>query len=162
MEFDADVDGAGGGQEGEGLSLEDQCGVSGVVNDHEIVPPGEIDHRGEEFRRGGGSRGIVGIIQHQCLGAAEFVGGDDAEIGQELIFFQKREIENLAAVILAVGPEDRVSGRGHEGHVAGVDEAGREDRQGGLGADGVNDLRVRIDAGYAADVLHPAGGGLLE
>jgi hypothetical protein len=58
--------------------------------------------------------------------------------------------------------KDAVAGRGHERHIAGVDEASRQNRQRGLGADAVDNLRVGVDAGDVADVVHPARRRLLE
>ena len=125
-----------------GLPLENEGGVGGVVNDDEIVLLGESDDGCEELGGGRRAGGIVGIIDHQGFGAAEFVGGDGIQIGQELVLLQQGKIENLAAVILAVSSEDGVSGRGHQGDIAGIDEASREDGQRGLGADGVDDVGV--------------------
>ena len=59
MEFDADVLRAGRGEEAQRLALEHQRGVGGVVNDDEVVLPGEGDDPGEKLRRGAGAGRIV-------------------------------------------------------------------------------------------------------
>ena len=66
----------------------------------------------------------------------------DFKIGQKLILLQQRQLIDLAAEVLGLCAEDGIAGRGHQGDVAGIDEAGGEDRQRGFGADGVDDLRL--------------------
>src|SRR5262249_20843555 len=83
------------------------------------------------------------------------------KIGIKAILFAQRQVVDFAAVVLRVRAGDGVAGDGHERNVAGVNEAGRQHGQGGLGADGVIDLRLRIE-GNAKDLLHEAGGRLFE
>ncbi len=82
-------------------------------------------------------------------------------MGQEPVFLEERELHDFAAEVFGPGAEHAVAGDGQDGDVAGVDEAGREEREGGLAADGVNDLRVGIELD-AVQRLHVAGRGRLE
>src|SRR5262249_57502513 len=58
------------------------------------------------------------------------------------------------------GAGDGVAGDGHEGDVAGVDEAGREHGVGRLRPDAVTDLRYRVE-GDTELPFHERGGRLL-
>jgi hypothetical protein len=60
-----------------------------------------------------------------------------------------------------MGAKDRVTGRGHQRHIAGVDEACGQKRQRGFGTDRVDDLLGGVFDVYAANLFHPPGGGIL-
>ena len=81
--------------------------------------------------------------------------------GKKPLLLEQRQIVDLAAVIFGVRAGDGVAGHGHEGDVAGIDEAGRQHGQGGLGADGVVDFGFGIERD-AEDLLHEIGGRFLE
>ena len=68
---------------------------------------------------------------------------------------------HLAAVILRVRAGHGIAGRGHQRHVAGVDEHRRQHRQGRLRADAVVDFRDRIEPHFELP-LHEPGRRLLE
>ena len=58
---------------------------------------------------------------------------------------RQRQLVNVAAEVPRPGARHRVAGHGHERHVAGVDERGRQHGVDGLGADAVAHLRHRVE-----------------
>ena len=72
--------------------------------------------------------------------------GMAVEIGKEAVLLAERQVVDLAAVVFGVRAGDGIAGHGHERDVAGIDEAGRQHGQGGLGADGVVDFRHRVES----------------
>ena len=82
---------------------------------------------------------------HQQLGAPADVGGDGGQIGIEAVLLAQRQIVDFAAVVGGVRAGDGIAGHGHQRDVAGIDEHGRQHGQGRLGADGVVDLRGRVE-----------------
>ena len=163
VDFHAHVLGARGGKEAQGLAaVEGQGAVGGVGNHDDVVFLGEAHHFLEKGRGGRRARGVVGVVDVEELGAAALVSGQRVEVGQEIVFRQKRQVDHLAAQALGGRAHDRVAGHGHDGDVAGVDEGQRQQGQDRLGADAVDHLACRVDAGHAVDVGHVAGGGILE
>ena len=71
--------------------------------------------------------------------------GMRGQVGIEAVLLQQRQLVDLAAVIARVRAGDGIAGHGHQRDVAGIDEHGRQHRQGRLGADGVIDLRDRVE-----------------
>ena len=126
-----------------------------------MVLPGELDRLREEFDGGGCAGRVVRVIQVKQFGAFALVLREGLEVGQESVFLKERELHDFAAEVFGPGAEHAVAGDGQDGDVAGIDEAGREEREGGFAADGVNDLRVGIELD-AVQRLHVAGGGGLE
>ena len=133
--------------------FEHQRGVGGVVNDHELVLFGERDRLGEELRRRARAGRVVRIIQHQHLGLLQHVRRHGIQVRQELVLLRQRQVVRPARRVLGVGAEHRVARHGHEHVVARVDERRRQDGQRGLAADGVDHLRLRVDA---LDAAHPS------
>ncbi len=83
------------------------------------------------------------------------------QIGQEMVLLAQRQVVHHAAVVLRVRAKHRVAGHGHENDVAGIDQRRRKNRKRRLAADGVDDLRLRID-GHAADPAQIPRRRLLE
>src|SRR5207244_4156337 len=121
----------------------------------------EVDHLLVELGGGGGAGRAVGVVDDQELGAAADVGRDRLQVGVEAVLLAQRQPVDLAAVVGGVGAGDGVAGHGHQGDVAGVDEAGRQHGQGRLGADAVVDLGHRVE-GDAELPVHEGGGSVLE
>ncbi len=161
MEFDPDVDGAGNAEEAEGFAFEDKSGVGSVVDNDEVVGFGEGDDFGEEGGCGGGTGGVVGIVEDEGFGFGENVSRDGSEVGEVAVLAGEGEIMDKAAVVFGVGAEDGIARGGHEGNVAGVDESGGEDAEGGFAADGVAEVKVGIEVD-ASDPFHVTGRGLAE
>ena len=161
MQFDADIFCAGRGKERERFALEDQRRVRRVVDDDDVVLLREGDDLGEELRRRRSSGRIVRIVEHQRLGLLQHIRGNAVEIGQEIVLLEQRQIVDGAAQVFRVRAVDRITGRGHQRDVAGIDKAVRQDGQRALVADGMHDFGFRIETADAEDFFHPMRGRLL-
>jgi len=135
--------------------------MCGVLHDHQAMPPGEIDHAVVKVAGGDRAGRAVGIVQHQQLRAAEDVRRDGGQVGQESVLGPQRQAKDLAAVVAGVRAGDWVTGDGHQGDVAGVNEDRRQHRQGGLGADRVIDFRHRIEL-HTQRAAHEPRGSVFE
>ena len=67
-----------------------------------------------------------------------------------------------ASVVAGVSAEDGVAGCGHQHVVAGIDEGGGQDGEGGFASDGVQDFGFWIDVGNIADFFEIFCGGVFE
>ena len=162
VEFDADLLGAGSGQEAERFALENQRGVCGVMNDYELVALGEGNGFGKKLGRRARAGGVVRIIQHQHLRPLQDFAGDTVQVGEKPVWFGQGQVVDQAAIVFGMRAEHRVARRGHQDIIAGIDQRGRQDGESGFAADRVDHLGFRVDPGHAADPLQVTCRGLLE
>jgi PAS domain-containing protein len=123
MQFQPDFLRAGRGQETQRLALEDERGVSGVVNDRQPVLERELHHLGEKLRRRPRPGRIIRVIQHQRLALAQDFRRNRIQVRQKAVALQQRQLMDKAAVILRVRAKDGVARRGHQHVIAGVNQA---------------------------------------
>ena len=135
--------------------------MGGVLDDHDFVFFGEGDRALEELGRCGAAGGAVRVAEDEDFRFGADVGGDAFEIGQKIVLGGEREFVDDAAVERGVRAEDRVARHGHERDVAGIDEDGRQHREGVFGADAGDDFGRRIERDVVL-ALHEAGGRLAE
>lgn len=162
VEFEADFFGAGNGKEAKWFSFKEEGGVGGVVDDDESVLFGEFDNLGEEFGCGDGAGGVVGVVEDEDFGFLEHGWWNGMQVGQEVVFAAQGKVVDEASVVAGVSAEDGVAGRGHQHVVAGIDEGGGQDGEGGFASDGVQDFGFWIDVGNAADFFEIFCGGVFE
>lgn len=132
------------------------------MDEKDVVAECPLDGIAEEFWVSTCAGGVVRVVEDEDFRAAQDVGGHGIEVGKVVVLFGKWEVVDLAAVVAGMGTEDGIAGGGHEGDVAGVDEGGRQDGKGGLGADGVDDVGVGVNVGDAADVFEEASSSVFE
>ena len=161
VDFHPDVPGARNGEKAQRPALEHQRGVGGVLHHQQLVLLGEGYDFFEEFWGGHGAGRVVRVVEQEDFGLCQLLIGEAVEVGQVVVLFQQRQVVDVAAVPAAVGAEDRVAGHRRNNGVARVDEAGRQESQGVLGADGVGDLAGRVEV-HAVDARHVLRHGLLE
>ena len=135
--------------------------VRRVLDHHDFVLHRKVDDTGIKLASRHLACRAVGIVDHQQLRAAADIGRYRVEIRQKIVRGQQRQAMDFAAVVLGVRARDRIAGHGHERHVARIDERRGQHGQGGLRADAVVDLLLRIEFDLEL-ALHEAGGGLLE
>lgn len=162
MEFESDFFGAGDGEEAQWFSFKEEGGVGGVVDDDELALFGEFDNLGEELGCGNGTAGIVGVVEDEDFGFLEHGWWNGAQVGQEVVFATQRKVVNESSVVAGVSAEDGVAGGGHQHVVAGIDESGGQDGEGGFASDGMQDFGFGIDVGNAADFFEIFCGGVFE
>ncbi len=146
-------------------------GVGVVVDDDDVVAPGEIDDPGEEVVLDDAARGVVRVVDEHQPGARGHVGRDRVEVGLEAELGQQRHRHRLRAGQERAGGVDRVAGIARQRDVARVQEGQVDVGDGLLGPHRRDDLGRRIE-GHAeaggvelghrvAVALAPAVGGVL-
>ena len=161
MQFEGHVLRARDLEDGDLFGTEVERTVGGVLDDDEVVLLGEGDDFLVELTGGDGAGRVVWVVEDEHLGLGQDVGGNGLQVGQEVILGGELQVMDEAAVVLGVRAEHRVTRNGHEHIVARIDETAWEDRECGLRANRVEDFGVGVDR-HAEEILHVAGGGLLE
>jgi len=114
------------------------------VDDDEFFALGESDDFSKKLRAGGGSSGIVGIVENKNLRFIENRARNGIEAREILIFWGEKKGVDDSAVVGGVGSKDRVAGASHEDDIAWIDKGGGKDGEGGFTPDGVHDFGLGI------------------
>lgn len=130
------------------------------MDNDELALFGEFDGLGEEFGCGDGTGGVVGVVEDEDFGFLENGWRNGMQVGQEMVFPTQGKVVDEASVVAGVSAEDGIAGRGHQHVVAGVDEGGGQDGEGGFASDGMQDFGFWIDIGNAADFFEIVCGGI--
>ena len=115
----------------------------------------------EEVDVGQRPGGIVRVVDPEHAGLLSHVGGYRVEVGQEAVLFGQRQVIRRAAREHRADRIDRVSGIGHERHIAGVDEAECGVGDAFLCADQRHNLGRRVERDLEA-LCHPACDALAQ
>ena len=85
VEFQSHVLGSWDGKEAQRLSLKNQRGVGGIMDNDDLLLFRELDHLLEKLRSSRGSRRIVRIVENQHLRFVQNLPGDGIEAWQEFV-----------------------------------------------------------------------------
>ena len=105
--------------------------------------------------------GVVGVVHPNDLGLAGDVFGNRAEVGEPAVLLLQRQPVRLAAGEHRPNGVDRVGGIGHEGDIAGVDQAEGHVADALFRADQGQHFRVAVE-GDAEPLAVPVGDGLAQ
>ena len=123
MQLHADIFAPRRGQKTQRFAFKHQRRIRRIVNDHQIVPLGEIHDARKELRRGTRARRVIRIIQHQHFGSGKHVGRnrcrDRAKSRSPRV---SGKIVHQPAVVFRVRAEHRITGRGHQHIIARIDQ----------------------------------------
>ena len=98
------------------------------MDDDEFFALGESDDFSKKLRAGGGSSGIVGIVENKNLRFIENRARNGIEAREILIFWGEKKGVNDSAIVGGVGSEDRVTRASHEDDIAWIDKGGGQNR----------------------------------
>lgn len=161
VQFETDVLGTGKREEAERLTLKNQGGVGGIMNDDNFFLFGKSNHLLEEFGCGGGSGGIIGIVQDEDFGSVKDLARDGIEAGEELIFGREGQRVNDPTIVGGVGPKNWIARGGHEDDISGINQSRGKNGEGGFAPNGVHNFRFWVN-GHSENFVHVMSGGGTE
>ena len=145
VELDGDIHGAVDFENALGRFFEVDFAVGEVVGDDPAVLVCQSDGLLVKGKRSSSGSGIIGIVQPDKLGFLLDIFRNGVEVGEEVVFFEQRHDVGLAAGENSACIVNGVGGLWDEHDVAVVDDGEREVGEAVLGADGRENLRVRVD-----------------
>src|ERR1044071_6834002 len=107
MQFQADFLCPWGRQEAQRFALEHQSRVSGVVDDHDMVPPRKGDDFGKELRCRARSGWVVWVLQEEIVCFLRRRGEKEMVWGKDSFFWGRGNIMTHPAIILSVSAQHR-------------------------------------------------------
>ena len=128
MKFETHVFRSRDRQEAEGFALENKGGVGGVMDDDKFLLLCEFHNLLKEFRCGGSSSGIIGVVENENLSFVENFTRDRIQSWEKLIFWSEGKRVNDPSVVGGMGAEDWISGSSHQNYISWINEGGRQNR----------------------------------
>ena len=114
------------------------------MDDDEFFALGESDDFSKKLRGGGGTSGVIGVVENKNLRFIENRARNGIEAREILIFWGEKKGVDDSAVVGGVSSKDRVAGASHEDDIAWIDKGGGKDGEGGFTPDGVHDFGLGI------------------
>ncbi len=129
-----------------------------VGEDHELVAPGDVDEPLHRLLAVDGTRGVVGVDDHEGVGVLGDLRLDVGQVGVPPVALVAPVVHRSAAGQRHGARPQRVVGRGHEDLVAVVDE-GLEHHRDQLGDAVADEDVVDVDVAQAALLVVLRDGG---
>ncbi len=140
------------------VAIEDDVGISEIVDYPDVVLPGDLHHLLEELQFHALGGGVPGKVEHQHLGPRPGVLDRLLQLAEEVDALHQRHVAHVGTGDDEAPGMDGIGGIGHQHRVTGTQAGERQVRESLLRADGNDGLGLGIEVHVVTRLVPVAHG----